>query len=147
MQRSQVIDCVVPKDNIADIPCGKEDRRSSAASRSAPPSASLGDRLVAVKVEAEAAVQTPRKRGRADKVFKSAPPEDMISQLAMDFRAARDAEHGRTSDTALRGYAQMLPRVCVVFKKMYGDEWDGTDPLAIVDMAKFKAALHQTKGS
>eukprot|EP01044_Picomonas_judraskeda_P011369 COSAG03_NODE_1541_length_3905_cov_6.605360_3_plen_587_part_00 len=111
-----------------------------------PPSAPLGDRLVAVKVEAEAAVRTPRKRGRADKVFKSAPPEDMISQLAMDFRAARDAEHGRTSDTALRGYAQMLPRVCVVFKKMYGDEWDGTDPLAIVDMAKFKAALHQTKG-
>jgi hypothetical protein len=71
----------------------------------------------------------------------------MVSQLAKDFRAARDAEHLRTSDTALRGYAQMLPRVCVVFKNMYGDEWDGTDPLAIVDMAKFKAALHQTKGS
>jgi hypothetical protein len=86
-------------------------------------------------------------RRRADKVFRDPPPDSMVAQLAEDFRAARDRDHLKTSDGALHGYAQMLPRVCAVFKKRFGDEWDGKDPLAIVDTPRLKAALRETKGS
>lgn len=80
-------------------------------------------------------------------MFRAPPPDSMVAQLAEDFRAARDRDHLKTSDGALHGYAQMLPRVCAVFKKRFGDEWDGKDPLAIVDTPRLKAALRETKGS
>ena len=34
-----------------------------------------------------------------------------------------------------------------VAEERFGDEWDGKDPLAIVDTPRLKAALRETKGS
>jgi hypothetical protein len=72
-------------------------------------------------------------------------PDSQLCSLADDFRLIADDANLCLFQRAGLRYAQMLPRVCVVFKKNFPD-WDGQNALAILDDAHFKAALDATKG-